>query len=377
LAGTFEPGFSRNRVVLSLLERAGFEVSVLQRSVWGSQRYGLLDAPKTRLVLRVLRAYASIVWALLRVPRPDVILVLYPGYFDMPVVSAIARLRRIPVLYDTFISLHDTVVGDRALRKPDSLAGRLTLLVDRVACRAADLILADTPQHADYFASLTGVPRSRFRVLWVGAPEDVFKPRPKTKADERLVLFYGTFIPLQGVDTIVRAAKLLESQGIQIRLIGDGQERARIERLMRDLGISNVDVMDAMPLEQLPDQIATATLCLGIFGTTAKAGRVVPNKLFQCLAVGRPVVTADTPAIRSAFAESDVMLVPPGDPDKLALAVRTLLANHQLRQSIATAGHERFVRDYSASPLSTLLSTYVTELAGRRRRRSTDGHHAG
>jgi glycosyltransferase involved in cell wall biosynthesis len=364
LAGTFEPSFARNRVIAALLERAKFDVDVVQRSLWGLERYSLLDRPKAALVVRAVRAYASLVWALLRVQRPDVIVVLYPGYFDMPIVAAIARIRRIPILFDTFISLHDTVVGDRGLRRPKSLAGRLTRLVDQVACRTADLVLADTPAHADYFASLTGVPRSRFRVLWLGAQEDVFRPSPHSTLEERLVVFHGTFIPLQGLDTIVMAAKQLEGDGVRFRLIGDGQERPRIERLIHDLQVSNVGLAGLLPLAEIPGQIASATLCLGIFGTTPKAGRVVPNKLFECLAVGRPVLTADTPAIRSAF-DGEVAVVPPGDPDKLAAALRELLADDVRLRSLAAAGHARFVRDYSESALSKLLSEYVTELSER------------
>src|SRR5206468_6902302 len=276
--------------------------------------------------------------------------------------GAIARIRRIPILFDTFISLHDTVVGDRGLRRPESLAGRLTRLVDRVACRSADLVLADTPAHADYFAGLTGLPRSRFRILWLGAQEDVFQPAEGSAREERLVVFHGTFIPLQGLDTIVRAAKELEGDDVRFRLIGDGQERPRIEELVRELAVTNVDLVGLMPLADIPGEIAAATLCLGIFGTTPKAGRVVPNKLFECLAVGRPVVTADTPAIRSAF-DGEVAVVPAGDPTSLAVAIRELLADDRRLESLATAGHARFERDYSEAALCRLMSDYVTELA--------------
>jgi len=280
----------------------------------------------------------------------------------MPLIGAVARFRRVPVLFDTFISLHDTVVGDRGLRKPASAVGRLTRLVDRIACRSASLVLADTPAHADYFAGLTGLPRDRFRILWLGAQEDVFHPVADATPQERLVVFHGTFIPLQGLETIVRAAKLLEHDNVRIRVIGDGQERPRIEALVRELDVPNLELVGLLPIDELPAEIASAALCLGIFGTTPKAGRVVPNKLFECLAVGRPVVTADTPAIRSAF-DGEVAVVPPGDPEALARRIRELLDDDEQRRDLAEAGHARFVRDYSEAALSKLLASYVTELA--------------
>lgn len=365
LAGTFEPSFARNRVIAALLERAGFDVRTVQRSVWGSQRYVLIDAPKARLAARALRAYVSLAWALARAARPDLIVVLYPGYFDMPLVAAIARIRRIPVVFDIFISLHDTVTGDRAMRSSTSFAGRLTRLVDRLACRSADIVLTDTPEHASFYSSLTGLPIERFRTLWLGAQDDVFSPRPGIEPTSRLVTFHGTFIPLQGIDTIVRAAKLVEADGIRVRLIGDGQERSRIEQLVGMLGPSNLELVGALPLTDIPRAIAESALCLGIFGTTPKAGRVVPNKLFECLAVGRPVVTADTPAIRSAF-DREVATVPAGDPTALADAMRELVEDPARLASLAEAGHDRYRRDYDEAALARLLSDHLTELLASR-----------
>lgn len=361
LAGTFEPEFARNRVIRSLLERAGFDVAVLRRPLWGSRRYALVDSPKLGLALRGVRAYASLVWALCRVERPDAIMVLYPGYFDMPLVGAVARLRRIPVVFDLFISLHDTLVGDRGLRSPQSLAGRAARLVDRLACRSARLVLADTPAHADFFSDLTGVARDRFRTLWLGAQGDVFHPVSGAVSEPNLVLFHGTFIRLQGLDTIVRAAKLLEPENVRFRLVGDGQERPAIEALVGTLGARNVELTGLLPLERIPHEIAGASVCLGIFGTTEKAARVVPNKVFECIAMGRPVVTGDTPAIRAAFS-GELVLVPVGDPEQLARALRELLAAPDRLAELGAAGRARFERDYAEAPLARMLAGYLNEI---------------
>ena len=78
-----------------------------------------------------------------------------------------------------------------------------------------------------------------------------------------------------------------------------------------------------MPESELPGEIARASICLGVFGTSDKAARVVPNKVFQCAAAGRAVVTAATPAMTGAFGDAFVT-VPVGDPTALADAVREL-----------------------------------------------------
>ena len=220
-----------------LLRREGFEVEYCHLPLWGSDRYSIMGRSKFRLALRALRIYASLAWRLTRTPRPAAYVVLYPGQFDIPVVSTVARVQHVPVLFDMFISMYDTVVQDRKLADPNSAIARLTKFADRVACRFSDLVLVDTPEDAEYFSELTGVGKERFRLLWVGAPEDVFRPLSGVEPETNLVLFYGTFIALQGTDTIVRAAKLLEDDGITIRMIGKGQERPAAEELQRRLGV--------------------------------------------------------------------------------------------------------------------------------------------
>lgn len=361
LAGTFDPEFTRNRVLVSLLERAGCEVSVVRRELWGRERYTHINASKARLAARAAAAYPRLLGDLVRAPRPDVILVTYPGYFDVPFIAPLARVRRIPLIFDPFISLYDTLVDDRGLRGSQSPLGRASKFLDRIDSRLATLVLADTPAHADYFAKTTGVARDRFRTLWLGAREDVFRPIRDVVPIPNLVVFHGTFIGLQGIPTIVRAAKLLEAHGTQFRIIGDGQERTSIEELMRELDVKNIDLVGRMPIDQLPREIAAASLCLGIFGTSAKATRVVPNKLFECLAVGRPVVTGDTPAIRGGFS-GEVEVVPPGDPEALAAKISELLGNPARLTELGAAGRARYERDYSEAALADLLGSYVREL---------------
>ena len=91
--------------------------------------------------------------------------------------------------------------------------------------------------------------------------------------------------------------------------------------------------------ERLPAELHAAGCALGIFGTSAKAGRVIPNKAFQALACGTPLVTADTPGARELLADGvSALLVPPGDPEALAAALRKLAADGALAERIGGRG---------------------------------------
>ena len=91
--------------------------------------------------------------------------------------------------------------------------------------------------------------------------------------------------------------------------------------------------------ERLPDELHRAGCALGIFGTSDKAARVIPNKAFQALACGTPLVTADTPAARELLVDGEsALLVPPGDPEALAAALRRLAADPELARRLGDGG---------------------------------------
>jgi glycosyltransferase involved in cell wall biosynthesis len=365
VAGTYDPDFARNKRLVALLQGAGHEVATCQVDLWGQDRYEIPEQRKLTVLRRGVGAYLQLISRFLRAPGADVLLVAYPGWFDMVVLAPLARLRRMRVLFDPFISVYDTVVADRRLATASSWLGRLCRLADAVSLKLAHRVLADTPAHADYYAHLAKIPRHRIGVVWLGAQDEVFGPRPEIAPVPGRVLFHGTFIALQGIETILRAAKLLEPDGIEVRVVGSGQEQDTVDRLMAELDPGNVTLVGRVPLAQVPEEIASAALCLGIFGTTDKASRVVPNKVFECTAVGRPVVSGDTPAMRSAFTDAEVATVPVGDPGALADEVRRLLADDEGREALGRAGHARYQAAYATEPLMKTLAAEVDQVAAR------------
>jgi glycosyltransferase involved in cell wall biosynthesis len=100
--------------------------------------------------------------------------------------------------------------------------------------------------------------------------------------------------------------------------------------------------------ERLPALYRSAGCALGIFGLSDKAARVIPNKAFQALATGAPLVTRDSPAARELLEDGrDALLVPPGDPDALAEAVRRLARDPELRRRIGVQGRHTYEREAS------------------------------
>ena len=176
---------------------------------------------------------------------------------------------------------------------------------------------------------------------------------------------YASFIPLHGLEHVVRAAAILEKRGekVSIDLIGSGDTENSVRALAEQVGVHSITFVGRRPYDELPEWMARSDLCLGVFGTSPKARRVIPNKVFDALACERAVVTGDTPAVRELLRPgADVWVCPPGDPEALADSIVTLRRDNDLRRSIAEAGHARFREAASLDALARELAAIVGEL---------------
>ena len=163
-------------------------------------------------------------------------------------------------------------------------------------------------------------------------------------------------IPLHGLETILEAAR--RAPELRFRVVGSGQ----LESLL-DARPDNVEWREWVEYERLPDELRSCGVALGIFGTSPKARRVIPNKVFQALACGAPVVTADTPAARELLVnEESALLVPPGDADALVTALRRLAADPELARRIAAGGRNAYERHASEAILGERWRALIAEL---------------
>jgi glycosyltransferase involved in cell wall biosynthesis len=275
----------------------------------------------------------------------------------MPRARRLAR--RKPLVFNPLVSLADTLVSDRGRFAAGSLPARVLTRIDRRALRLADLVVADTDAHADFLAELGGIPRARVATAFVGAEERLF--RPAWRPPERFsALFVGKLIPLHGLETILAAAELAPE--VPFRIAGSGQLDDVLERRP-----PNVAWDRWIEYERLPDAYWEAGCALGIFGTSAKAQRVIPNKAFQALASGTPLVTADTPAARELLADGEsALLVPPGDPVALAAALRRLATDRQLALRLSAGGRAVYETHASEDVLGARWRSLIEQAGSAR-----------
>lgn len=360
----------RNRTIIDGLRQYGWEVQECHVPIWERER------DKTGQYLRylslcirgfeVLIAYIRlIIKYIFSIRQYDVMIVGYIGHLDIPLAWLLTRIPRRPLVFSPLISLYDTLVDDRAAFSKTSVMSRFLRWLDRWTCHVADLVLLDTDAHIAYFVETFDLPRDKFVRVFVGANEQVFTPRERTRSDDEFhVTFVGKFTPLHGLQTMMRAAKCLNDEpGIVFNFVGAGQLSVDIQGLADELGLRNVRFPDWVEYEQVPDCLAQADVCLGIFGTTDKAGRVIPGKLYEAISMGRPIITGESEAIRELLTDGDsVILCRRGDPESLSQAILRARSDPALLKRIAEGGYRIYREHASEIHIGQTVATAIGHL---------------
>lgn len=335
--GTYEPSYARNWVIMNGLRRNGVEIIECR------EKPGRLNLIK--LIFRYLFLKNDF----------DLVIVGFPGQEVM--LSAKLFIRK-PIIFDAFTSHYGGYILDRGRWARNSLRAKYFKFLDKWSCKFADLVLLDTESHIDFFVKEFNLPKEKFRRIWIGANDDILRPLEVQKQDDGKfhILFFGTYVPLQGAEYIVRAANILKDrQDIVFKFIGKGQDGPKCMSLARELGLKNIEFAGMMKPEDLRLEIAKSDLVLGLFGNTPKTPLVIPNKVYEALSMRKPVITSDTRSIRELFTEEDVFFVKPADPESLAEGIIKLKNDPGLRQKIADNGHNKFSKFASTKVLGEEL----------------------
>lgn len=358
--GAYDPAYPRNVILRRGLELNGAEVREcrLPPSIKFWMRYPLA-------IVRFSR----------RIATSDVILVPEFRQKDVPLGRLFALLFAKRLVFDPLAARYETKIIDWRRRKPGTIRAWWNFRIDLMSFRMSDLVLADTQAHKDYYCRVYGLSEDKVAVVPVGYDDLLFKPEeppfPKPKDSPFEVLFFGSFLPLHGAESIVEAAGIIgkKDPSVRFRFIGSGQTLERVKLWADALALRNAEFTGWLRPADLPARIAAADVCLGIFGQTEKARRVVPHKVFQAMGMGKPVITARTPAAEEFFTHGkNIYYCDPPYSRSLAAAILALKADSRLRRGLAERGWRLVSEKFSPRPLGRLLLDLLESRAGRRAR---------
>ena len=344
-----ETSYPRNALLIKLLQSIA-EVEVVPSS------------ERTGNILKRSLSIAFQLWLRKDLQTYDLIFV---GFYGHLLMLLLPPKKLPPILFDAFVSTYDTLIEDRQLAGSKSILARLSQWMDRAAAKRASHILLDTDANVRFYQSLAQKSASNFSKVFASCDPDIFYPRPEVSEETGLVLFYGTFLPLHGVNTILEAAKyLMEDEGIHFRLIGSGRNYKHAVAFINHHGLKNIEIRPPVALSALPAEISKASICLcGHFGSSAKAGRVIAAKTFQCLAMAKPVIVGENEANKELLTHGiDSYFCRMNSAEALADAIRQLMKDRELRKTIAQNGVSTYKSRADLSILQLELKEKINQL---------------
>lgn len=292
---------------------------------------------------------------------------VFVGFLGQPLMPFVKFFSRKPIIFDAFISLYDTLCFDRKLFKAGSILGRLAYWFDKKSCQWVNKIITDTNAHANYFSSTFNIDRDKFQTIYLGAEEDIFYPqnteRKEKYKNKFIVFYYGSVLPLQGIDIILKTVKLLEYKNDIIFQLA-GPIRKRYKNLIEKLNLKNIEFLDWVPYEKLSDRIVQADICLGgHFSDIDKAKRVISGKTFQFIAMKKPVIVGDNMANKELFIHKEnIYMCKMANEKALAEAILELKNDEFLREKIAERGYQLYYKKCIPMQISkdllNILKTY-------------------
>lgn len=289
--------------------------------------------------------------------------IMFLAHGGAQLVAPLARiLTRKKIVADPIVSLYDTMVHDRKKCRRMSIRGFYYYFIDWLMIKLVDIVILDTEENIKYFSNNFHAKRSKFKRLFIGSENTPCPIREMATARDFVVHFHGYFIPLHGIEYIVRAAKILENEHVIFRIMGKGQTYRHTKKLAEELRVKNVNFIDPVPRSDIQKYLCDSDVVLGIFGNTDKALRVIPNKAYDALAAGKALITADTPAIKELLEDrNNCLLCRIADPGDLAAKVLELKNNQNLLKKISNAGRELFEKKLDQKILSLGLKKIIEE----------------
>ena len=349
--GDFDPDYPREAVVRRALRRAGatvFECNCAIKHSAKGRGGGLLYVPRAyRALLLRSSQYRD---------RITHFYVPHNNHTIVPLAWLLARKNGAAVIVDAF----DPAFQIALLHGRGEMEARLRSWTERVALSMADRVLVTTDEFRVLYTEMHGLNPARIRVIPPGADEMKFRARDRLglRDDGFSVLYWGRFHRHHGVRTIIQAAELLTGHdGIRFDLVGDGLEADGARRLASELNLGNVRFHGFTGDEELVDSIERADVCLGLLSQHVCAQCSITNKVSEALAMGKAVITAESPATKRVFSHRQhAYLVQPENPRALAEAILELQADEQLRERLGREGKQLYTDQLSEQAIARLLA---------------------
>ena len=387
-----QPGGTRHHELARNLAQRGHQITIIASPV--SYLTGKSDAPATNREdefangrVTILRTYTysalhksfvhrvfsfvsfmvSSFWAGLKVKQVDLLWGTSPPIFQGITAWALACLKGVPFLFEVRDLWPAFAVEVGVLRNP--LLIRLSEWLERFLYRNADLVMVNSP---GFLTHVQQRGARRVELVPNGVDTEMFDPAADGEnfrvrnglVGKYVVLYAGAHGMSNDLEILLQAASFLSDHlDIAIVLLGDGKEKPALIAQSEALNLVNVIFLPPVTKVEMGQALAAADACVAILKPIPLYATVYPNKVFDYMAAGRPVILAIDGVIREVIEKNSAgIYVPPGDPELLSEAILTLFNDREKGKVMGLNGRKAVEGDFDRARLADKLVEIIAGL---------------
>ncbi len=303
----------------------------------------------------------------LRVRNVDLVWGTSPPIFQAGAAWALARVKRVPFLFEVRDLWPAFAVAVGVLRQPGLI--RAAEGFERFLYRQADCVLVNSPGFIDHVRRrgarhIELVPNGADVTMFEANADGEDFRRAHGLGSRFVAMYAGAHGLSNDLGVLLDAAALLRSrEDIVWVLLGDGKEKQALEMQAAALGLDNVLFLPPIPKTEMPAALAAADACIAILLPLLMYKTVYPKKVFDYMAAGRPVVLAIDGVIREVVeAASAGVFTPPGSPAELARAVDQLAGDQESARAMGRNGRQYLKGHFDRQRLAEKLADILEQL---------------
>ena len=392
-----EPGGTRHHEFALRLAEMGHRVTVLAGQVSyltgkasGSEGEGLANAVPGEVTVRRCYTYPgwhrsffhrvisflSLVLSSfvvgIRVGPVDLVWGTSPPIFQGLSAWGLARLKRAAFLFEVRDLWPSFAVAVGVLKNRTLI--RLAEWLERWLYRRADGMVVNSPGFVEHVRSRGArcvelVPNGVDATMFDPSASGARFRRDHSLEGRYLVVYAGAHGISNDLDVLLDAAqRLRDREDISLALVGDGKEKPSLQaRAQRD-GLIHVHFLPPVAKREMADVLAAADACVAILKPLDAYKTTYPNKVFDYMAAGRPVILAIDGVIRDVVESAQAgLFVPPGDPEAMAGAIQWLVEHREEGRAMGRAGRKHVEENFHRALLAAQLERVMIELVEARK----------
>ncbi len=305
-------------------------------------------------------------WMGLRVGRVDVVWGTSPPIFQGVAAWALARLKGARFLFEVRDLWPQFAVAVGVLKSP--LLIRASEWLEKFLYARADRVIVNSP---GFIAHVKARGARAVDLVPNGADASMFEAassgtdfRARNRIGDAFVAMYaGAHGMSNDLGVVLEAAALLRGRDIQVVLVGDGKDKPALERRASVMGLQNVIFAPPVPKREMPLALAAADACLAILKPLEEYKTTYPNKVFDYMAAGKPIVLAIDGVIRNVVETAGCgIFVEPGNPQAMADAICRLADDPEASRRMGLNGRRYLEEHFSREKIGEKLIEVLQQL---------------